>query len=59
LGKPGCKQKNRRNLDRVEEEKKSSMSLAESGRDEYQMSLGEVENGTIGRGNGTYLLALS
>jgi hypothetical protein len=40
-------------------EKKSSMSMAESGRDEYQMSLGEVENGTIGRRDGTDTLAFS
>jgi hypothetical protein len=31
--------------------------MAENGRDEYQLSLGEVENETIGRGDGTYTLA--
>jgi hypothetical protein len=33
--------------------------MAENGRHEYQMSLGEVENETIGRGDGTDALAFS
>jgi hypothetical protein len=33
--------------------------MAESGRDEYQMSLEEVKNETIGRGDGTDTLAFS
>jgi hypothetical protein len=57
LGKPACEQKNKRNLDREEEAKKQSMRMAESGRDEYQMSLREVENVIISRGNETDTLA--
>jgi hypothetical protein len=59
LRKPECEQKNSRNLDREEEAKKESMSIAESGRDKYQMSLGEVENETIGRGDGIDTLTFS